>query len=78
MSSDFSPIRIPSVDDHPIIRQVVAGLVATRADMNLIAQAANGREAIQQCHRHCPTKSGAGDGNRTHGERASEPLKQAV
>jgi chemotaxis response regulator CheB len=48
VSSDFSPIRILSVDDHPLIRQVIAGLVATRADMNPIAQAANGREAIQQ------------------------------
>jgi DNA-binding NarL/FixJ family response regulator len=54
MSSDPSPIRILSVDDHPLIRQGIAGLVATQADMNLVAQAANGREAIQQFHRHRP------------------------
>jgi DNA-binding NarL/FixJ family response regulator len=54
MSSDPEPIRILSVDDHPLIRQGVAGLVATQADMNLIAEAANGREAIQQFHRHRP------------------------
>ena len=54
MSSDSSPIRILSVDDHPLIRQGIAGLVATEADMNLIAEAANGREAIQQFHRHRP------------------------
>jgi CheY-like chemotaxis protein len=54
MSSDPSSIRILSVDDHPLIRQGVAGLVATQADMNLIAEAANGREAIQQFHRHRP------------------------
>ena len=54
MSSDPKPIRILSVDDHPLIRQGVAGLVATQADMNLIAEAANGREAIQQYHRHRP------------------------
>src|ERR1700678_59370 len=54
MSSDPSAIRILSVDDHPIIRQGIAGLVATEADMNLIAQAANGREAIQQFRRHRP------------------------
>jgi DNA-binding NarL/FixJ family response regulator len=54
MSSDPSPIQILSVDDHPLIRQGVAGLVATQADMNLIAQAANGREAIQQFRRHRP------------------------
>ena len=54
MSSDPSPIRILSVDDHPLIRQGVASLVATQADMNLIAEAANGREAIQQFQRHRP------------------------
>ena len=54
MSSDPSPIRILSVDDHPLIRQGVAGLVATQADMNVIAEAANGRDAIQQFHRHRP------------------------
>ena len=54
MSSDLKPIRILSVDDHPLIRQGIAGLVATQADMNLIAEAANGREAIQQFHRHRP------------------------
>ena len=54
MTSDLNPIRILSVDDHPLIRQGVAGLVATQADMNLIAEAANGREAIQQFHRHRP------------------------
>jgi DNA-binding NarL/FixJ family response regulator len=54
MSSDPSPIRILSVDDHPLIRQGIAGLVATQADMKLIAEAANGREAIQQFHRHRP------------------------
>ena len=54
MSSDPSPIRILSVDDHPLIRKGIAGLLATQADMNLIAEAANGREAIQQFHRHRP------------------------
>ena len=54
MSSDPGQIRILSVDDHPLIRQGVAGLVATQADMNVIAEAANGREAIQQFHRHRP------------------------
>jgi DNA-binding NarL/FixJ family response regulator len=54
MSSDPSPIRILSVDDHPLIRQGIAGLVATQSDMTVIAEAANGREAIQQFHRHRP------------------------
>jgi DNA-binding NarL/FixJ family response regulator len=54
MSSDPSPIRILSVDDHPLIRKGIAGLLATQADMNLVAEAADGREAIQQFHRHRP------------------------
>jgi DNA-binding NarL/FixJ family response regulator len=54
VSSNPEPIRILSVDDHPLIRQGVAGLVATQADMNLIAEAANGRDAIQEFHRHRP------------------------
>jgi DNA-binding NarL/FixJ family response regulator len=54
VSSNPEPIRILSVDDHPLIRQGVAGLVATQADMNLIGEAANGRDAIQQFHRHRP------------------------
>src|ERR1700721_2150704 len=54
MSSDPNPIRILSVDDHPLIRQGIAGLVAVQADMNLIAEAGNGREAVQQFHRHRP------------------------
>jgi len=50
MSSDPSPIRILSVDDHALIRQGIAGLVATQTDMTVVAEAANGREAIQQFH----------------------------
>ena len=54
MSSDPCPIRILSVDDHPLIRQGIAGLVAAETDMNVIAEAANGRDAIQQFRQHRP------------------------
>lgn len=54
MSSDTGPIRILSVDDHPLIRQGIAGLVAVQADMMLIGEARDGREAIQQFRAHRP------------------------
>ena len=54
MSGEAGPIRILSVDDHPLIRQGIAGLLAVQADMKLVAEAANGREAIQQFRLHRP------------------------
>jgi DNA-binding NarL/FixJ family response regulator len=54
MSGDATPIRILSVDDHALIRQGVAGLLAIQADMKLIAEASNGREAIHQFRQHRP------------------------
>ena len=54
MSSETSLIRILSVDDHPLIRQGIAALLALQADMELIAEAANGHEAIQQFRQHRP------------------------
>lgn len=46
MSSDT--IRILAVDDHPVFRQGIAGLIEGQADMTLVGEASNGREAIQQ------------------------------
>jgi DNA-binding NarL/FixJ family response regulator len=49
-----SPIRVLAVDDHPLVREGIAGLVGVQPDMTLVAQAANGREAIQQVRTHLP------------------------
>ena len=54
MSADPKPIRILAVDDHPLIRQGIAGLVAVQSDMTLVAEAANGRDAIQRFRTHRP------------------------
>src|SRR6266404_3846202 len=54
MSGDPGRIRILSVDDHPILRQGVAALVSGQADMSVVAEASNGREAIQQFRAHHP------------------------
>ena len=47
-------IRILTVDDHLMFREGLAMVLATQPDMNLVAQAANGREAIQQFRKHQP------------------------
>jgi len=54
MSADSNSIRILAVDDHPIFRSGVAALLATQPDMSLVAEASNGREAIQQFRAHHP------------------------
>ena len=48
MSQDANAIRILVVDDHPVVREGVDALVRRQRDMRIVAQATNGREAIQQ------------------------------
>jgi DNA-binding NarL/FixJ family response regulator len=54
MSRRSEPIRILTVDDHPVLRDGVAALIATQPDMTLIAEASTGREAIEQFRKHHP------------------------
>lgn len=54
MSAAAGPIRILAVDDHALLREGIAGLVAGQPDMSLAAQASNGREAIHQFRMHRP------------------------
>ena len=54
MNDDPQQIRILVVDDHPLLRQGIASLIADEPDMTLVAEAANGREAIQQFRAHRP------------------------
>ena len=54
MSSGSSQIRVLVVDDHPLVRQGIAGLVGVQPDMTVVAEATNGREAIQQFRTHGP------------------------
>jgi len=49
-----SPIRILSVDDHPLLREGIAAVLATEKDMVLVAEAGNGREAVEQFRAHRP------------------------
>jgi DNA-binding NarL/FixJ family response regulator len=52
--SEERTIRVLAVDDHPVFRQGIASLIADQPDMTLIAEASNGREAIQQFRAHHP------------------------
>src|SRR5215213_508004 len=47
-------IRILTVDDHPMLREGIAAVLATEQDIVVVAEAANGREAIEQFRTHRP------------------------
>jgi DNA-binding NarL/FixJ family response regulator len=46
--NDEKPITVLIVDDHPLLREGVAAVLARERDIALVAEAANGREAIEQ------------------------------
>ena len=54
MSAGNKSIRILAVDDHPLFRSGIAALLATQPDINLVAEASNGREAIEKFREHRP------------------------
>ena len=52
--SDPKLIRIFSIDDHPLMREGIAAIIRNEPDMRLVAEASNGREAIQGFREHRP------------------------
>ena len=54
MSTGPSLIRILAVDDHPMLREGIASLVGSQSDMELVAEASTGREALEQFRKHRP------------------------
>lgn len=47
-------IRILVVDDHPLLRDGIAALIDGQPDMELVAQAADGVEGVEQFRKHAP------------------------
>lgn len=42
------PIRVLVVDDHPVVRRGIKSLLAEESDLEVIGEAINGKDAIQQ------------------------------
>jgi DNA-binding NarL/FixJ family response regulator len=49
-----NPIRVLAADDHVLLRRGIASTIATQPDMTLVAEATNGREAVEQYRTHRP------------------------
>ena len=45
---DAKPVRVMSVDDHPLLREGIAAIINTQPDMTLVASAATGAEGIEK------------------------------
>jgi len=43
-----------AVDDHPLLREGIAALIGNQTDMQLVAEASNGREARELFRKHRP------------------------
>ena len=54
MITDSKPIRILTADDHHILRYGLSSLIGAEPDMDLVAQASTGQEAIEQFRLHQP------------------------
>jgi DNA-binding NarL/FixJ family response regulator len=48
VSAISTPIRVLAADDHPLIREGIAALIANQRDMQLVAEASSGSEAIEK------------------------------
>jgi DNA-binding NarL/FixJ family response regulator len=54
MNSVLNPIRILAADDHALLRKGIAMILVNHPDMTLVAEASNGREAVEQYRAHQP------------------------
>lgn len=48
------PIRIMTVDDHPLLREGIAAVIEGQPELSLVAEAGTGEEAIERYREHRP------------------------
>jgi DNA-binding NarL/FixJ family response regulator len=48
------PLRVLTADDHPVVREGVRAMIANESDMDLVAEAVDGREAVALYEEHAP------------------------
>jgi DNA-binding NarL/FixJ family response regulator len=48
------PIRVLTVDDHPLLRGGISGAIMAQSDMTVVAEATDGEEAITLFRQHRP------------------------
>jgi len=53
MSASAS-IRVLTVDDHPLLREGVSAMIKSQPDMELVAEANNGRDGLERFRQHRP------------------------
>jgi DNA-binding NarL/FixJ family response regulator len=49
-----APIRILTIDDHPMLREGVGAMIKSQHDMELVAEASTAKEGVERFRQHRP------------------------